>query len=75
MVVIEVIARKFIENYVYFGLHDVWQWVLISAIVLATSIAIAAASWWLLESPILRAVRGAKGISEQAIKARTSELS
>lgn len=60
MVVIEIIARKFIGNYVYSGLHDVWQWVLISAIVLATSIAIAAASWWLLESPILQAVRGAK---------------
>lgn len=60
MVVIEIIARKFIKDYVYFGLHDVWQWVLISAIVLATSIAIAAASWRLLESPILRAVRGAK---------------
>ena len=60
MVVIEIIARKFIKDYVYFGLHDVWQWVLISTIVLATSIAIAAASWRLLESPILRAVRGAK---------------
>jgi peptidoglycan/LPS O-acetylase OafA/YrhL len=60
MVVIEIIARKFIKDYVYFGLHDVWQWVLISAIVLATSIAIAAASWRLLESPTLRAVRGAK---------------
>ena len=60
MVVIEIIARKFIKDYVYFGLHDVWQWVLISTIVLATAIAIAAASWRLLESPILRAVRGAK---------------
>jgi peptidoglycan/LPS O-acetylase OafA/YrhL len=60
MVVIEVIARKFIKNYVYFGLQDVWQWVLISAIVLATSIAIAAASWRLLESPVLKAVRGTK---------------
>lgn len=60
VVVVEVIARKFIEDYVYFGLHDVWQWVLISAIVLAISIAIAAASWRLLESPILQTVRKAE---------------
>ena len=60
VVVIEVISRKFIEDYVYFGLTDLWQWVLISAIVLGISIAIAAASWRLLESPILRTVRRAK---------------
>lgn len=60
VVVIEVISRKFIEDYVYFGLTDVWQWVLISAIVLGISISIAAASWQLLESPILQAVRRAK---------------
>jgi peptidoglycan/LPS O-acetylase OafA/YrhL len=57
MVVIEVIVRKFIKNYVYFGLHDVWQWVLISAFVLVASTAIAAVSWRMLESPILQAVR------------------
>lgn len=60
VVVIEVISRKFIEDYVYFGLTDVWQWVLISAIVLGISTLIAAASWQLLESPILQAVRRAK---------------
>lgn len=60
VVVMEIIARKFIEDYVYFGLTDVWQWTLISAIVIGTSIAIAAISWRLLESPILQAVRGAK---------------
>ena len=60
VVVIEVISRKFIEDYVYFGLTDLWQWVLISAIVLGISIALAAASWRLLESPILRTVRRAK---------------
>jgi peptidoglycan/LPS O-acetylase OafA/YrhL len=57
VVVIEVIARKFVSEYVYFGLHDVWQWVLISAIVLSASIAIASLSWKVFESPILRAVR------------------
>ena len=59
-VVIEVIARKFVANYVFSGLTDVWQWVFISAIVLGSAIAIAAVSWRLLESPILQAVRGAK---------------
>ena len=59
-VVIEVIARKFVANYVFSGLTDVWQWVFFSAIVLGSAIAIAALSWRLLESPILKAVRGAK---------------
>jgi peptidoglycan/LPS O-acetylase OafA/YrhL len=60
VVVIEIIARKFIEDYVYLGLTDVWQWALISTSVLGASVAIAAISWRLLESPILKAVRGAK---------------
>jgi peptidoglycan/LPS O-acetylase OafA/YrhL len=59
-VVIEVIARKFVANYVFSGLTDVWQWVYISAIVLGSAIAIAALSWRLLESPILQAVRRPK---------------
>lgn len=57
MVVIEIIARKFIANYVYGGVSDVGQWVLLSAIVLGVSIAIAAASWKWVESPILKAAR------------------
>lgn len=60
VVVIEVIARNFVEDYVYFGLTDLWQWVFLSAIVLGAAIAIAAASWRLLESPILQTVRGSK---------------
>ena len=60
VVVIEVIARKFVSNYVFSGMNDVWQWVFISAIVLGSAIAIAAVSWRLLESPILKAVRKAK---------------
>jgi len=59
-VVIEVIARKFVANYVFSGLTDVWQWVYISAIVLGSAIAIAALSWRLIESPILKAVRRPK---------------
>ncbi len=60
MVVIEVIARGFKADYVYGGLSDVGQWVLLSAIVLGISIAIAAASWKWFESPILTAVRKAR---------------
>ena len=60
VVVIEVIARKFVSNYVFSGLNDVWQWLFISAIVFGSAIAISALSWRLLESPILIAVRGAK---------------
>lgn len=57
MVVIEVIARQFVPNYVYGGIQDPLQWILVSAVVLATAIAIAAISWRWFESPILRAVR------------------
>ena len=60
VVVIEIIARKFVANYVFSGLTDIWQWIFISTIVLGSAIAIAAVSWRLLESPILQAVRGAK---------------
>jgi peptidoglycan/LPS O-acetylase OafA/YrhL len=57
VVVIEVIARKFVSNYVYGGLDDSTQWILISAIVLAVAVAIAAVSWRWFEAPILARVR------------------
>ncbi len=57
MVVIEVIARQFVPNYVYGGIQDPLQWIAVSAVVLATAVAIAAISWRWFESPILRAVR------------------
>lgn len=57
VVVIEVISRAFISNYVYGGVKDVGQWFLLSTLVLAASIAIAAASWRWFESPILNAAR------------------
>jgi len=61
VVVIEVISRKFVSNFVYGGLTDSTQWVTLSAIVLCVSIAIAAVSWRWLESPILAKVRRATG--------------
>lgn len=54
VVVIEFIARKFVANYVYGGVQDVGQWILLGGIVLGISVAIAAASWKWLESPILK---------------------
>jgi peptidoglycan/LPS O-acetylase OafA/YrhL len=57
MVVIEVIARQFVPNYVYGGVTDPVQWIDVSAIVLLVATAIAALSWYRFESPILRAVR------------------
>ena len=57
MFLIVIIERKVLDNYVYYGLTDTSQWVLISSIVLMVSIAIAATSWRFLESPILRSAR------------------
>ena len=57
MFIIEIIQRKFLEKYVYYGLTDLFQWVFISAIVLIASILIAATSWQFLESPILKITR------------------
>jgi peptidoglycan/LPS O-acetylase OafA/YrhL len=54
MVVMELIARKLLSTYVYYGLNNLQQWVAISTIVLAISIAIAAVSWRWIEEPILR---------------------
>jgi peptidoglycan/LPS O-acetylase OafA/YrhL len=57
MFLIVIIERKFLSKYVYYGLTDLSQWVLISSIVLMGSIAIAATSWRFLESPILKSAR------------------
>jgi peptidoglycan/LPS O-acetylase OafA/YrhL len=57
MFLIVIIERKIFDNYVYYGLTDIWQWILISSIVLAVSIAIAAMSWRFVESPILQFAR------------------
>jgi peptidoglycan/LPS O-acetylase OafA/YrhL len=55
--VIEIIQRKFIDKYVYYGLTDLLQWVFLSSIVLCASILIAATSWRFLESPVLKYAR------------------
>ena len=57
VVIIEIIARKFLLNYVFYGLTNTLQWVFISCLVLSGSILIAATSWRFLESPILKSAR------------------
>lgn len=57
MFIIVIIERKFLENYVYYGLTDSLQWVTISTLVLMASILIAAISWRFMESPILKSAR------------------
>jgi len=57
VVVIEIIARMFVPEYVYGGVTDTTQWILLSTTVLVGSVAIAAASWKWLEAPILKAAR------------------
>lgn len=65
-VVIEIIARKFVASYVYSGMEDAGQWILISSMVLIISIAIAAASWRWLESPILKSAHRANAKQKQS---------
>ena len=57
MVIIAIIQRKFLSTYVYYGLTDTLQWVIISSLVLLAAISIAATSWKFLESPILKSAR------------------
>ena len=57
MFLIVIIERKFFSQYVYYGLTDLSDWVMISSIVLISSIILAATSWQLLESPILKSAR------------------
>ena len=57
MFLIVIIERKFFSKYIYYGLTDSSEWIIISSIVLIGSIIIAATSWRFLESPILRSAR------------------
>jgi peptidoglycan/LPS O-acetylase OafA/YrhL len=59
MVLIVLIERKASKNYVYYGVTDTSEWVLLSFIVLSGSICIAAISWRWLESPVLKYARKA----------------
>ena len=57
MFLIVIIERKFVSKYLYYGLTDLSEWVMISSIVLIGSIILAAISWRFLESPILKSAR------------------
>jgi peptidoglycan/LPS O-acetylase OafA/YrhL len=59
MVLIVFIEEKARKNYVYNGVTDTSDWVVLSCIVLAGSICIAALSWRFLESPVLQYARKA----------------
>jgi peptidoglycan/LPS O-acetylase OafA/YrhL len=59
MVLIVFIERKTSKNYLYYGVTDTSEWVVLSCIVLAGSICIAALSWRFLESPVLQIARKA----------------
>ena len=63
MFLIVIIERRVLDNYVYYGLTDIWQWILISSIVLGVSIAIAATSWRFVESPVLQFARKRRKIA------------
>ena len=56
-VVQNVLQRSFKENYVYFGITDLQEWSLLSAIVIAVAFVIATLSWNLFEKPILKHAR------------------
>ena len=57
MFLIVIIERKFVSKYLYYGLTDLSEWVMISSVVLIGSIILAAISWRFLESPILKSAR------------------
>jgi peptidoglycan/LPS O-acetylase OafA/YrhL len=57
MVIITIIERKFVDDYVYYGLDKLPQWLILSSIVLAGSVVIAATSWRFLESAVLKSAR------------------
>lgn len=65
MVLIVFIERKAGKNYVYYGVTDTSEWVVLSSIVLVGSICIAALSWRFLESPVLQYVRKAPHLSRK----------
>ena len=65
MVLIVFIERKAGRNYVYNGVTDTSEWVVLSCIVLAGSTLIAAISWRFLESPVLKYARKAPHLSRK----------
>ena len=65
MVLIVFIERKAGRNYVYYGVTDTSEWVVLSCIVLAGSTLIATLSWRFLESPVLQYARKAPHLSRK----------
>ena len=56
-VVQNILQKSFKENYVYFGVTDLQEWTIMSAIVIVIAGAIATLSWKFFEKPILKAAR------------------
>jgi len=56
-VVQNILQRSFKDNYVYFGVTDLQEWVLLSGIIIVVAFAIATLSWKFFEKPILVAAR------------------
>jgi peptidoglycan/LPS O-acetylase OafA/YrhL len=56
-VVQNILQRSFKENYVYFGVTDLQEWILLSGIIIVVAFAIATLSWKFFEKPILVAAR------------------
>ena len=56
-VVQNILQRSFKENYVYFGVTDLKEWGLLSAVIIVVAFAIATLSWKFFEKPILNAAR------------------
>jgi peptidoglycan/LPS O-acetylase OafA/YrhL len=56
-VVQNILQRSFKENYVYFGVTDLQEWTLMSAIVIVAAVTVATLSWKFFEKPILDAAR------------------
>ena len=54
----EVVRVLWEPDYIYAGMHSVSAWAWISAAVVASSIVIATASYYLLEAPVIRWARG-----------------
>jgi peptidoglycan/LPS O-acetylase OafA/YrhL len=65
MVFIVFIERKVAKNYVYNGVTDTSEWVVLSCIVLVGSLCVAAISWRFLESPVLQYARKVPRLSHK----------
>ena len=53
MLIIEVIANIWVKDFYYHGMHDFWQWLGVSFVVVLVSTVLAAISYRFMEKPIL----------------------